>query len=153
MKRIAILFILVLSIASCKKGGSSGEDVDPREQYIGVYDIDYTSRTSVTPGFPNYSEDSGKGTITLAKGEAANEMKLTTEFPGLTTTDVVKLNGAQFTVNRTRNNLSFGNKIYDGEYTGTGLFEGKNLTLTALTKVNQNGTLVEWTQSYKGAKR
>lgn len=153
MRLIATLFILVLSIASCKKGGSSGEDVDPREQYIGVYDVDYTSRTSVTPGFPNYSEDSGKGTITLAKGDAANEMKLTTEFPGVSTADVVKLNGTQITVNRTRNNLSFGNKIYDGEYMASGAFEGKNLTLTAVTKVNQNGTLVEWTQSYKGLKR
>ncbi|MFC5408181.1 hypothetical protein ACFPMF_02580 [Larkinella bovis] len=154
MRIIVTLFILLLSVSACKKGGSAAEDVDPREQYLGTYDIDYTSKTSVTPGWPTYSEDSGKGSLTFAKGDAANELRMTVEFPGFSTeTDIVKLSGSQFTMSKNRGSILFGNKKYDGEFVGTGLFEGKNVTLTTVTKVSQDGSLLQWTQSYKGLKR
>ncbi|GAB3901447.1 hypothetical protein GCM10028803_26160 [Larkinella knui] len=152
MRQIVILFILVLSIASCKKGDSEAENVDPREQYIGIYDIDYTSKTLI--GTIDFNEDSGKGLITFSKGDAANELKMTTEFPGLSSvTDVVKLDGTKFSINRTRDQMRLGNKQYDAEFLGSGLFEGKVVTVTSVTTVNQSGTVAKWTRSYKGSKR
>lgn len=152
MRLIVTLFILVLSISACKKGGSDLENVDPREQYYGAYDVDYSSKTLV--GAIDLNEDSGKGVLTFSKGEAANELKMTIEFTGFSTsTDVVKLDGTKFTVNRTRDQMTLGNKQYDAEFLSTGLFEGKLVTLTSVNTVNQNGTVVKWTRSYKGMRR
>jgi hypothetical protein len=152
MRLIVLLFILALSFSSCKKDGSGAENVDPREQYLGTYDIDYSSKTII--GAIDFNEDSGKGTLTFVKGDAANELKMTTEFTNFSkTTDVVKLDGTKFTVSRTRNQMTLGNKQYDGEFLATGLFEGRLVTVTSVTTVNQNGTVVKWTQSYKGMRR
>ncbi|GAB3937870.1 hypothetical protein [Larkinella terrae] len=151
MRLIAIFFVLVLGFSSCKKGGSGAEDVDPREQYVGIYDIDYSSKTII--GSIDFNEDSGKGTVTVSKGDAANEIKLAIAFPGVSSTEVAKLSGTKFTLNRTRDQLALGNKSYDAEFTGSGLFEGKNMTITSVTKMNQNGTVVQWTRAYKGSKR
>jgi hypothetical protein len=155
MRLIVVFFILVVGISSCKKSDSEADNVDPREQYLGSYDIDYTSKTSVTPGFPEFSEDQGEGgVITFTKAEASNELNMTIEFPGFSkSTDVVKLSGTKFTINRTRNKMIFGNKEYDGEYMGSGLFEGKTLTVTAVTKLTPSGLIVQWTQSYKGMRQ
>ncbi|MGA0555085.1 hypothetical protein ACO2Q8_00415 [Larkinella sp. VNQ87] len=152
IRLVFLLFIFVASVSACKKSGS-GEDVDPREQYLGVYDIDYSSKTSVTPGWPTYSEDAGEGTITITKADGANEMSLLINFDNYSSTELVKLNGSEFTMNRTRDNLPFGNKVYDGEFTGTGRFEGNTITMNSVTKVSQNGGLVEWKRAYKGSKR
>jgi hypothetical protein len=152
MRLIVTLFILLLSVSACKKD-SDAENVDPRDQYLGTYDVDYSSKTVIASAI-DFSEDSGKGNITFTKGDAPNELKMAVIFDGFSsTTDVVKLSGTAFTMTRTRDQLSFGNKVYDAEFAGSGLFEGKNMTLTSVTKMNQSGTVVQWTRTYKGLKR
>ncbi|GAB3271734.1 hypothetical protein GCM10027347_43180 [Larkinella harenae] len=149
MRLIVTLFILVLSISACKKGGSGSEDVDPREQYLGTYDVDYTTTTALA-GFPEYGEGSGKASLTFAKGDATNELRMTIEFPGFSAkTEMVKLNGTQFTMNKTRNTMIINGKSYEGEFTGTGLFEGRNVTVSMITKAST----AQWNESYKGLKR
>ncbi|GAB3324773.1 hypothetical protein GCM10027299_22210 [Larkinella ripae] len=152
MRLVVTLFILVLSISACKKGGSSAEEVDPREQYVGTYDIDYSSTTVILPSI-KFNEETNKGTIAFTKGEGANEMSMVISFPNFSATEIVKLSGTQFTMNRTRDKMPFGNKIYDAEFTGSGTFEGRNLTLTSITKLNEGGTVVQWNRAYKGLKR
>ncbi|KAA9356791.1 hypothetical protein [Larkinella humicola] len=152
MRLIVVFFILVVGISSCKKSDSEAGNVDPREQYYGTYDIDYSSKTII--GSIDFNEDSGKGVLTFSKGDASNELKMTTEFPGFSTAmDVVKLDGTKFTLNRTRDQMTLGNKQYDAEFLGTGLFEGKLVTVTSVTTLNQNGTVAKWTRSYKGMRR
>ncbi|WP_128543634.1 hypothetical protein [Larkinella soli] len=152
MRRIVPFFLLLLLIVtSCKKGGSDIENVDPRDQYLGVYDVDYSSRTVV--GTINTNGDSGKGTITISKGNAADELQLAVVFPDYNGTELAKLNGSKFTMGRTRQQIKIYNATYDGEYNGTGSFDGKNLTITAVVKSNQNGTPIEWIQNWKGLRR
>jgi len=155
MKPTLILsFLLLFGLTGCNKNNS---EVDPRVQYIGTFAIKYVSTTTVGSGTDPVGNDSGEGTITFSQGNANDELVTVINFPGYSDTEIAKVNGSQFTLNKTRNTLWFNGQSYDGEYVATGTISGRNLTINATTRAIVGGTVggtqVIWTQTYQGVKQ
>ena len=147
---ILLSFLLLFGLTACKKDNSD-PDVDPRQQYLGTFAINYSSTTTVG-GQPNGS-DSGQGSITFSPGSATDELQMVINFPNYADSVVAKINDSQFTLERTRNKVQYLGQTYDGEYIGTGSISGQTLMVNATTRANANGSDIIWTQLYKGTKQ
>lgn len=152
MKRVSLLFLVLLIGFGCTRKGP-GDEVDPRDQYVGIYDVVFSSSTTIGP-FPG-GEDKGTGTITVSKGDASNELRMQITFPPIDENNVATMSGTKFTLSKSRETLIIGGKSYDAEYAASGQFSdnGQDITITSITKVQEGGVTATRTGTFSGPKR
>lgn len=162
LRNLFVLTLVVGSLATACKQSGSGSDVDPRDQYVGVYEGGERSYQSVlTIGtFP--TEEAGATTIDVSKGASPKELYLNVSNRiGRVT---VELNGADFrVVDRTRDqmtvNINGRSNVLEGAFTATGAFDkdqatGKNIiAINAVTETTQFGTTVRRTETIVGTRK
>lgn len=158
-------FVFTLVVGSlttaCKKSGSSS-DVDPRDQYIGVYEGGNGAYTStITIGTLPVSE-TGVTAITVTKSANPKEIYLNITNRAMTLT--AELNGADFTVvDRTTDqmtiNINGQQNVLEGNFTATGTFgkdqvSGKDvIAINAVTETLRTGTTIRRTESINGTRK
>lgn len=159
------LFVLTLVVGSlttaCKRSGS-GSDVDPRDQYVGVYEgSDGAYNSTITIGtFP--TTERGATSITITKSANPKEIYLAITNRAMTLT--AELNGTDFTVvDRTSDkmtiNINGQQNVFDGSFTATGTFgkdpvSGKDvIAINAVTEAQQLGTTIRRTESINGIRK
>ncbi|GAB3886775.1 hypothetical protein [Spirosoma agri] len=149
--------LLTFFTTACKKSGSGGSDVDPRDQYVGTYeggDKGYQSIITIsTIPFTEY----GAATIVVTKG--ANPKEIYIEAARQSFKVTAELNGTNFTVIDKSTNqifIPFGNTTYTGSYKATGVFDvdqatgKKAIAINATTETLEQGTAVRKAETYTG---
>ncbi|WP_234734225.1 hypothetical protein [Tellurirhabdus bombi] len=146
------IFLLVLVFAfSCKS--KNKDDVNPREQYVGTYDVAYTASTLVgtLPFNPN---ERGNGQVVVSAGNAADELKFDISFPAYTETIMAKLSGGTFVWEKQKDILKVGAGSYDADYSASGEFRGANLIINARAETTTpDGTKIVKTSTFNGIKK
>ncbi|WP_266366404.1 hypothetical protein [Tellurirhabdus rosea] len=154
MKRSGLLFLLFLflvNIQACKDKNS--EAVDPRNQYIGNYDVAYTSSTTLND-FPFVPKETASGTIVITKGAAADELKLAIAFKNYNEEVGAKLQGNKFTVLKQKEKVYINEyNTFEADYAGSGEFSGANLNITAIAQTTANGGKVVKNMVFNGIKK
>lgn len=119
---------------ACKKSGGA-DDVDPRDQYIGVYDGNYTSTLYINNTLPASGPEAGKVQITVTKAQAANQVYMELLFNSTAKqTLTAELTDSTYSVIDKRTEpLAFGGKTYEAAYTAQGQFLAKSKTVTLNT--------------------
>ena len=140
-KALAVVALLVSITTACKKSGAGGADVDPRDQYVGVYDGNYTSTTLINNSLPVGDPEAGKVQITVTKAQPANQLYIELLFNGSSKQMVTaELVGATYTViDKQSEPLVFGGKTYNAKYTAQGQFvvNDKKFTLNTVAETLQ----------------
>ncbi|GAB3955352.1 hypothetical protein GCM10028805_42730 [Spirosoma harenae] len=139
---IALIAIGCL-VTSCKNMGG-GDNVDPREQYLGVYDGGYQASTLVNNSYESRRE-SGTIQVTVSKAQNANQVTLDLVFNGSTKqTMTAELSNATFTiVDKSTEALTFdGKTINDAKYTAQGQFVDKTIVINTTTETLQSGLTI-----------
>lgn len=133
---ITLLILGSLTTACKKSGGEADVVVDPRDQYVGVYDGDYKSTTYINNTLPASDPEAGKVQITVTKAQAANQVYLELLFNSTTKqTLTAELVDATYTIiDKQSEPLSFGGKTYDAAYTAQGQFSTQDKSITLNTK-------------------
>lgn len=135
--RNAFLTLLILGslTTACKKSGGA-DAVDPRDQYVGVYDGNYTSTTYINNTLPAADPEAGKVQITVSKAQAANQVYLELLFNSTTKQTVTaELVDATYTIiDKQSEPLVFGGKTYDAAYTAQGQFSVQDKSISLNTK-------------------
>lgn len=151
--RTSFLALLVISLltTACKK--SDGVDaVDPRNQYVGVYDGGYQASTLVNNSLET-NRESGTVKITVSKAQAANQLYLELLFNGATKQTVtVELSEKTFTViDKQSEPLVFDGKTYaDAKYTANGQFVDKTIVINTTVETLQSGVTLSRQGSITG---
>lgn len=142
-KALLALALLVSVTTACKKSGLGGADVDPRDQYVGVYDGGYTSTIYINNALPTSDPESGKAQITVTKAQTANQMYVELVFNGSAKQRVTaELTDATFTIiDKQSEPLLFGGRTYNAKYTAQGQFvvKEKAFTLNSTAETQQLG--------------
>lgn len=152
---LAAVALLVTLTTACKKSGLGGADVDPRNQYIGVYDGGYQAATLVNNSFES-NKESGKITITVTKSEVAKQLYLDLLFNGLTKQRLTAelSDNTKFTIiDKQNETLSFDGQNYTGKYSATGQFVDKAITLNTVTETLQSGLTISRRGEISGTKK
>lgn len=142
--RNAFLTLLILGslTTACKKSGGA-DAVDPRDQYVGVYDGNYTSTIYVNNTFSAGDPEAGKVQITVSKAQAANQVYLELLFNNTTKqTLTAELTDATYTIiDKGSEPLVFVGKTYQADYTAQGQFvvQDKSITLNTKAETLQQG--------------
>lgn len=156
MKRSFLFFMLLAGLTTaCKTSGSEpGEEIDPRDQYVGVYDTEFTGKLMIGTNFV-YASESGKGTITVTKSTVPQEIYLETAFPGNNEKLTAELNGAQFTIiDKKSERLQIGQTTVDGEYKGTGSFgPDRSIAFSISVQAQRDGVTFSRTGEIKGPRK
>lgn len=154
---LAAVALLVSLTTACKKSGLGGADVDPRNQYVGVYDGGYTSTTLINNALPAGDPEAGKVQITVSKAQPANQVYVELLFNGSAKqTMTAELTDATFTIiDKQSEPLVFLGKTYDAKYTAQGQFvvKDKTLTLNTVTETLQLGVTLTKRGDISGIKK
>lgn len=150
---LALVVISSLTTACKKSGGSSGPDVDPRDQYVGVYEGGDGSYSSVIRfGTADLDPEKGKTNVTVSKGANPKEIYVEISARGFKVT--AELNGNTFTViDKTSDQIFIQGTTLNGSYSATGAFNkdqlsGKDvIAINAVTETLRTGTTVRRTES------
>lgn len=161
LRSLCVVLFAVGLITACKPSGS-GSDVDPRDQYVGVYEgTDRSYQSVITFGtFP--IEETGVTAITVTKGGKANEVYLEVSNRPMRLT--AELTGADFTIiDRTTDqitlNINGRPNVFEGAFTAKGTFgkeeaSGKTVVgINAVTETTQFGTTVRRTETVVGTRK
>lgn len=136
---LALLIIGSLTTACKKSGGVDG--VDPRDQYVGVYDGGYQTSTLVNNSLET-NRESGTVKITVSKAQATNQLYLELLFNGVTKQNVTaELSEKAFSViDKQTESLVFDGKTYsNAAYKATGQFVDKTIVINTTTEILQSG--------------
>lgn len=157
--RNALLAIALMGsvTTACKKSGLGGADVDPRDQYVGVYDGGYTSTTYINNTLPASNPEAGKVQVTVSKAQAANQLYVELLFNGSAKqTLTAEFTDAAFTIiDKQSEPLVFGGKTYDAKYTAQGQFvvKDKAFTLNTIAETLQLGVTLTKRGDITGVKK
>ncbi len=139
--RNALLALLTIGLltTSCKKSGGS-DNVDPRDQYVGVYDGGYQASTLVNNSLET-SRETGTMQITVSKAQPANQLYIELLFNNTTKQTVTaELSNATFTIiDKNSEPFVFDGKTYTANYTATGVFADKAIAINTTTETLQSG--------------
>lgn len=153
---ILALVILGSLTTACKKSGGA-DAVDPRDQYVGVYDGDYKSTTYINNSLQASDPEAGKVQITVSKAQTANQVYLELLFNSTTKqTLTAELVDATYTIiDKQSEPLVFGGKSYDAAYTAQGQFvvQDKAITLNTKTETLQLGVTLTKRGDITGVKK
>ena len=142
-KAFAVVAFLISLTTACKKSGLGGADVDPRDQYVGIYDGGYTSTTFINSTLPANAPEAGKVEVTVSKTQTVNQLYVELLFNGTTKQMLtVELTDATFRViDKQTEPLTFGGKTYNAAYTAQGQFvvKDKVFTLNTVAETLQQG--------------
>jgi hypothetical protein len=118
MKQICLLFIITLLFASCKK-----DDVDPRDQYVGHYQIQQVGVTVVNgqSRTANFVYE-----LNINKAGASDELAFSDGFGNYT----AKLTGSSFKINKFVTSLKSNGIDLAFDVIGNGSFNGSNINYT-----------------------
>ncbi|WP_020602464.1 hypothetical protein [Spirosoma spitsbergense] len=147
---LALLIIGSLTTACKKSGGVDG--VDPRDQYVGVYDGGYQASTLVNNSLES-NRESGTVKITVSKAQAMNQLYLELFFNNATKQNVTaELSEKTFTViDKQTESLVFDGKTYaNAKYTATGQFIDKTIVMNTTTETLQSGVTLSRQGSITG---
>lgn len=155
LRNLLVAFtVLGLLTTACKKSGSGGSDVDPRDQYVGTYVGGY--QTSFTVGGVESAPESGTATISITKGSSPREIYIDVSIPRpqpLKVTAQLDDTGSKFTViDRSQDQMAVLNKTFTGDFNATGVFEQNQVVITATTETVQGGRISRF-ESITGTKR
>jgi hypothetical protein len=151
MIRSTIALLFLVFVFSCKS--KDKDNVNPREQFIGTYDVAYTASTQIgtLPFNPN---ETGNGQIVISAGNAADELKFDISFPAYTETIMGKLSGSTVVWEKQKDVLKIGSGSYDADYTASGEFRGANLNINARAETTTpDGTKIVKTSVFNGIKK
>lgn len=157
--RNALLAIAIISslTTGCKKSGIGGADVDPRDQYVGVYSGGYTSTTYINNALPATPPEAGTVQVTVTKAQTGNQVYIELLFNGSAKqTMTAELTDATFTViDKQSEPLAFGGKTYDAKYTAQGQFvvNDKAFTLNTVAETLQLGVTLTKRGDITGTKK
>ncbi|MFD2574202.1 hypothetical protein ACFSUS_26440 [Spirosoma soli] len=153
---IALLVVGSLTTA-CKKSGGPDSDIDPRDQYVGVYDGSYTSTTYINNSLPASDPEPGIVQITVTKAQTAKQMYLELLFNNTTKQNLTaELTDSTFIViDKKSEPLAFGGKTYDAQYTAQGQFVRKDnkITLNTTAETLQLGVTLTKRGDITGTKK
>ncbi len=151
--RTSLLALLIIGslTTACKKSGGV-DDVDPRDQYVGVYDGGYQASTLINNSLES-NRESGTVQITVSKAQAANQIYLELLFNGTSKQNVTaELSEKNFTViDKQTESLVFDGKTYaNAQYTATGQFVDKTIVINTTTQILQSGVTLSKQGSISG---
>lgn len=162
LRKLFVFTLVVGSLTTACKQSGSGSDVDPRDQYVGVYEGgDGAYNSTITIGtFP--ITERGSTTITVTKSANPKEVYLDISNRPMKVT--AELNGANFTVvDRTSDQLTINvngqRNVLDGNFSATGTFgtdqaSGKDaIVINAVTETLQLGTTIRRTEAINGTRK
>lgn len=161
LRNLLVAFTVIgLLTTACKKSGSGGSDVDPRDQYVGTYDGgDRGYQSVITLGTLPLNPEYGATSIVVTKGANPNELyieagqqsyKVTAELSGSTFTVIDKTSGQIFIPP---------SNTYTGAYKANGIFDvdpstgKKTMVITATTETLKDGTSVKRVETFVGTKK
>lgn len=150
---LAIALIGSLTTA-CKKSGIGGADVDPRDQYVGVYSGGYQAASTVNNALP-YDEETGTMGITVSKSQVANQLYIELVFNGVIKQNLTaELTNNEFKViDKQSEPIKFNGKNYDGQYSATGQFVEKAVTINTVAETLQSGVTLTRRGNISGTKK
>ena len=151
--RTSLLALLIIGslTTACKKSGGV-DDVDPRDQYVGVYEGGYQASTLVNNSLES-NRESGTVTITVSKAQAVNQLYVELFFNNISKQNVTaELSEKTFTViDKQTESLVFDGKTYaNAKYTATGQFIDKTIVINTTTETLQSGVTLSRQGSITG---
>ncbi|KAB7732699.1 hypothetical protein F5984_01745 [Rudanella paleaurantiibacter] len=160
MKRSFLFFALFLGLlTSCKQLSGKEAEVDPRDQYIGVYDDGgYTGQVFIG----SIVSERPSGTVTITVGKAAAPKELTMSFLynkgkqfEYTEKLTAELDGTKFTIiDKKSEQITVGVTTIDAPYQGKGEFaDGTKFAMTTSSEKDQSGTIVKKVLGITGFKK
>lgn len=137
---VATLFISLFTTA-CKQSDGGGDNVDPRDQYVGTFDGGYTSIIRI--GTRDLDPESGSAAVTISKGNTAKEIYIDILY-----NDRVKerltaeLEGDRFRViDKTKDQIVVNSTSIDTEFSADGQFpDAKTFTMATTSQAVSGGT-------------
>ena len=156
--RLSLLALLLIGslTTACKKSGG-GNDVDPRDQYVGTYiGSNRGYQSIITIGTVPFDPEYGTTNLTVSKGSNPKEIYI--EDSKLSLKVTAELDGVNFTVIDKNSGQIFvpPSNTYTGPYTATGVFgkdqaSGKSaIAMTATTEALKNGTAIRKVETFNG---
>lgn len=151
--RTSFLALLVIGslTTACKKSGGV-DDVDPRDQYVGVYEGGYQASTLVNNSLET-SRESGTVKITVTKAQPLNQLYLELLFNNTTKQNVTaELTEKSFTViDKQTETLLFDGKTYtNASYKASGQFVEKTIVINTTVEILQSGVTLSRQGSITG---
>ena len=159
------VFVIGFLTTSCKKSGNGSDVVvDPRDQYVGVYEGGAGGYSStITFGtFP--TTETGPASITVSKGANAKEIYLDISTKPRLTAKLDDTNASNFgVIDKTSDqiNVIINGKQYTltGNYSATGVFgkdqaSGKDqIVINTTAETLEQGTAIKRTESINGLRK
>lgn len=140
--RSALLAVVVLAslTTACKKSGIGGGDVDPRDQYVGVYDGGYQASNFLNNSLESKRE-SGTVTVTITKSEVIGQFYIDMLFNNTSSQKLTaELTDNTFRViDKQSEPLVYDGTTYTANYTATGQFAEKDFLLNTVAETLQAG--------------
>lgn len=155
--RNALLAVVILAslTTACKKSGIGGGDVDPRDQYVGVYEGGYQASNLINNSLES-SRESGTLTVTITKSEVANQFYIDLLFNNASSQKLTaEMTNNTFTViDKQSETLVFdGNTYPNATYSATGQFVEKDFLLNTVTQTLQSGVTLSRRGSITATKK
>ncbi len=155
IRTVLLVTALIGSLTTaCKKSGLGGADVDPRDQYVGAYEGGYQAASTVNNALP-YDEESGTITINVLKSQVANQLYIELVFNGTNKQNLTaELVNTEFKVIDKQNEpIKFNGRNFDGQYSATGQFVEKAITINTVTETLQSGVTLTRRGSISGTRK
>lgn len=156
LRNTLVAVALLISVTTaCKKSGLGGADIDPRDQYVGVYEGGYTASTLVNNSLVS-NRETGTMKITVTKSEVAKQLYLDLLFNGVTNQKVtaeLSDNTAFTIIDKQSDTIPFDGRNYQGNYTATGQFVDKVVTLNTVTETLQSSVTLSRRGDITGTKK
>ncbi|GAB2580193.1 hypothetical protein [Spirosoma areae] len=151
--RSTLLALLIIGslVTACKKSGGV-DGVDPRDQYVGIYNGGYQASTLVNNSLET-GRETGNVQITVTKAQSGNQLYLELLFNGLAKqTMTAELTETSFAViDKQSEPLVFDGKTYaDAKYTAKGQFVEKTIVINTTTETLQSGITLSRQGSISG---
>lgn len=153
-KALLALALLVSVTTACKKSGLGGADVDPRDQYVGTYEGGYQAASTVNNALP-YDEEAGTMAVTVSKSQAANQLYIELVFNATTKQNLTAelVNNEFKVIDKQNEPIKFNGRNYDGQYSATGQFVEKAITINTVTETLQSGVTLTRRGSISGTRK
>ncbi|QHV96428.1 hypothetical protein [Spirosoma endbachense] len=135
----AILFLVAIG---CKKSA----DVDPRDQYVGSYNV--TASVSVKVSLNPIGSTVDRYNIIVEKGSAPNELK----FTDPSNTYVVELDGNKYIVPVFTTTKTLNGTNYSVRTIGSGVFNENSMTVSFSANNYTNSITTQWDWIGSGVK-
>lgn len=157
--RFTLLLLLVIGslVTGCKKG-STDADVDPRDQIVGTYSGGF--RVTISIGSIAFDPETGTSVTTITKGSSAKQILVQNVYANGAYTEKVtaelQSDGNSYQViDKNTDQITANGKKFDSDYVATTVFAASQGTFayTATSRSLQSGTEVKRTIEVTGSKK